>query len=84
MAGFLNFVPLMQDLGKHLFLIGLVLLLLGLILWGAGARFAWFGDLPGDVRIEKENFRFYMPITSMILLSIFLSGILWLINQFLR
>lgn len=80
----LNFATGVQDLGKHIALIGLFLLFLGLILWGAGARFAWFGDLPGDIRIEREDFRFYMPITSMILISIVLSGILWLIKHFFR
>jgi len=33
----------------------------------------WIGRLPGDIRIEKENFRFYFPITTMILFSVLLT-----------
>ena len=43
-----------------------------------------FGNLPFDIRIEKENFRFYFPIGTSVLLSILLSLILYLINKFIR
>ncbi len=74
----------MQDLGKYLLFIGGLLVVLGLVLWGLGGKLSWFGNLPGDIRIEKENFSFYFPITSMILVSLLLSGTLWVVNKFLR
>lgn len=58
-------------------------MLTGLIIWLAGNKLNWFGNLPGDVRVERENFRFYAPFASMILLSIILSFVLWLIRRFL-
>lgn len=61
---------------------GLVLILIGGVVWLVGGHFHWFGNLPGDIRIVRENFRFYFPITTMILLSVVLSLILWLARQF--
>lgn len=45
-------------------------------------KIPFLGKLPGDIRIEKENFRFYFPITTSILVSVLISLILWLITQF--
>lgn len=55
------------------------LVLLGLLV-GSGAL-SWFGRLPGDVRIERPNSRFYFPITSMILLSVVLSLVAAIIRR---
>lgn len=74
----------MENLGKLIVGIGIVLIVVGLVVWFFGGRLGWFGNLPGDVRVEGERFRFYMPITSMIILSIVLSIILSLINRFFR
>ncbi len=74
----------MQNMGKLIFLAGLFITLIGLIIWLLGSKLNWFGSLPGDVKIERENFRFYAPFMSMLLLSIFLSMLIWLINRFLR
>jgi len=41
----------------------------------------WIGRLPGDIRIEKENFRFYFPIVTMILFSLLGTLIIWLIRK---
>ncbi len=60
--------------------LGLVLLLLGLVWLYAPGLLAWFGRLPGDIRIEREGFRFYFPLTSMLLVSLALSllfNLLW-------
>ncbi len=51
--------------------VGLAVVIGGLLVW-SGAL-AWFGRLPGDVRIERENLRVYVPITSMLIVSIVLS-----------
>lgn len=72
----------MQPIGKTIVVIGVILVAVGLIVWLAGDRFSWFGHLPGDIRIEKKNMRLYAPITSMILLSILLSVLLWALRKF--
>ncbi|HHB90568.1 MAG TPA: DUF2905 domain-containing protein [Anaerolineae bacterium] len=68
-----------QQIGWIAILIGILFVIGGLLIW-TGA-FAWFGRLPGDIRIEGENVRIYIPFTSMILLSILLSLLLGLINR---
>jgi hypothetical protein len=68
-------------MGKLLIIIGLLLALVGLALTWAPGLFGWFGHLPGDIRIERENGAFYFPITSMIIVSIVLSV---LFNLFFR
>jgi hypothetical protein len=72
----------MQPLGKYLVIIGAAIVLLGLVLWLAGPRLDWFGRLPGDIRVERPGFRFYAPLTSMLLVSLLLSLVLWLIRRF--
>ena len=61
---------------KTLITIGLVLVVVGL-LWPWIQKLG-LGRLPGDVAVEKENFRFYFPITTMIIISIVLTVIAWL------
>lgn len=63
-----------------------VLLTIGLVLVGLGLLWPWLqkiglGHLPGDIIIERENFRFYFPVTSMIVVSVVLSLILWLLRK---
>ncbi|GIV57815.1 MAG: hypothetical protein KatS3mg042_0728 [Rhodothermaceae bacterium] len=69
-----------RSTGLILILIGLGLALVGLLVW-TGA-FSWFGRLPGDLRIERPSVRVYVPITSMLLLSLLLSALLYLIRRF--
>lgn len=64
-----------------------ILIVIGLILLAAGLTWPWiskipFGKLPGDVVIDKPSFKFFFPITSMIILSIIVSVIIWLIKKF--
>ena len=62
----------MPELGKLLVIIGVIIVLLGIILWtGIGAGF--LGKLPGDIRIERGNSVFYFPIVTCIIISIVLS-----------
>ncbi|HDS30121.1 MAG TPA: DUF2905 domain-containing protein [Firmicutes bacterium] len=68
----------MHIAGRLLILSGLAIALVGLILhlgWGK-IVFGWIGHLPGDFRIEKENFRLFLPVTTAIILSIVFSLIL--------
>jgi H+/Cl- antiporter ClcA len=71
----------MQQLGRYLIIAGILLVIGGLILYFFGNKFNWLGRLPGDIRVEKENFRFYFPITTMILLSLLISLILFIIRS---
>jgi uncharacterized protein HemY len=67
--------------GKILIVIGLILVVAGAIIWLAGDKLDWLGRLPGDIRIEKENTRIYFPITTMLILSVLLSLIMWIIRK---
>jgi len=72
----------MLPIGKIIVILGVVLVLVGLVVWLAGDKFNWFGHLPGDIRIERGNMRFYAPFMSMLLLSMLLSLLLWLFRRF--
>ncbi len=68
-------------MAKWLIAAGLLLLLLGLILHYAPGLLSWFGKLPGDIRIEAERSRTFIPITSMIILSVLLTILLNLLRR---
>jgi uncharacterized protein HemY len=72
----------MHSLGKLIILIGILLVIAGVIIYFAGNKFSWFGHLPGDIRIERENFRFYFPITTMIIISVVITVIMAIIRKF--
>lgn len=72
-------------MGKYLMIIGAILTIIGLFIY-ISEEFnpkwiSWFGNLPGDIKVEKEKFRFYFPLTSMLLLSIVLSVIIKIIRK---
>jgi hypothetical protein len=71
----------MTAIGKILALTGLILLIVGLILWIGGDRLGWFGNLPGDFRIEGKGFSVYFPLTSMVIISLAMSFLLWVIRR---
>jgi hypothetical protein len=68
-----------RDMTRWLIILGVVLILAGL-LWPWLGKLG-LGRLPGDIAIERENFRLYFPITTAILISVVLSLILWLLNR---
>jgi len=70
-----------EDTGKMIIIAGILLTITGVLIYFFHDKMSWFGKLPGDIRIVRENFRFYFPITSMILLSIVLSFVLWLFKK---
>ena len=66
-------------IGKLLFGLGLVLLLLGGTLWlvgNLGGKVPWIGRLPGDIVIERGNWKFYFPLATSVLLSLLLTLVL--------
>lgn len=70
-----------QYYGKILIIVGILIVVAGLLLFSGGASmFSWIGNLPGDIRVEQENYKIYFPITTMILFSIVLSLILWIFS----
>ena len=73
----------MRDLGKFIVIIGMIMTLVGLVLWSGFAP-KWLGRLPGDIRIEREHSSFYFPIVTCILLSIILSLLFSLFSIFRR
>ncbi len=71
-----------SNIGLTLIVIGVLLVLLGLVVW-SGA-FSWFGKLPGDIRIERDNVRIYIPLISMALLSLALSLLLYILGRIFK
>lgn len=67
--------------GPLIVVLGLMIVVIGLVVWAGG--FSWFGRLPGDIRIERETVRVYIPIASMLVVSVVLSLVLYLISRFL-
>jgi Protein of unknown function (DUF2905) len=71
----------LADLGKILLGLGLVMIVLGGILLLAGnsaGKVPWLGRLPGDIYIERDNWRLYFPLGTSILISVVLSLFFWL------
>ncbi len=68
-----------RDLGPLLVGIGIVVVIVGLLAWSGGL--SWFGRLPGDIRVEGENTRLYIPWVSMLLVSAVISLVLWLVRR---
>ena len=71
-----------SETGKWIIGIGVIIILVGIIIYFFHDKLNWIGRLPGDIRIEKENFRFYFPIVTMILVSLLGTLIIWLIRKF--
>ena len=59
---------------------GLALIIIGLI--AKTGVLSWFGQLPGDIHIEREGFEFYFPVVSMILISVGLSALVAVVRRF--
>ena len=75
---------MLSQLGKWIVLIGLLIVLVGGIVWLLGDKLSWLGRLPGDIRYEGENVNFYFPVTTMIILSILLSFLISFINRLIN
>jgi Protein of unknown function (DUF2905) len=76
-----------MSLAKALVLTGAALMVAGLAVWlvrpsgGTGGAFSWIGRLPGDIQVERPNFRFYFPLTTCVVASLALTALLWLFRR---
>ena len=69
-----------RPLGQLIILLGLILIVAGLVTMRGWL--GWFGHLPGDVRVERPNVRLYVPIVSMLLISILFSVLSYVLRRF--
>ena len=70
----------MTGLGKSVIFVGILITLLGIIITIAG-KIPWLGRLPGDIYIKRDNFTFYFPLATSILISIIISLFFWLFRK---
>lgn len=71
-----------HNVGPFVALAGIVIALVGILVWIGG--FSWFGHLPGDIRIEREHVRIYIPVISMFLVSIVATMLLSIVQYLFR
>ena len=76
-------MPGMQEMGKMLLILGMTAVVIGLLLIFAG-RIPFLGQLPGDIRIERENFSCSFPIVTCIVVSLVLTLMLNLLMRLLN
>ena len=70
----------MNDLGKFLVIVGLLIAAVGVLIWTGFGR-GWLGRLPGDIHYTRNNFSFHFPIVTCLLLSLLLSLVLWFFRK---
>ena len=70
----------MQDMAKTIIFLGVMLIFIGIVVFVIG-KIPGIGKLPGDILIKRENFTFYFPIMTSVLLSLLLSLLFFLWNQ---
>jgi hypothetical protein len=74
---------MLENFGKLLIFFGFLLIFFGVVLI-FGSKIPYFGKLPGDIYIKKENFTFYFPLTSSLVLSFLLSLIFYFLSRFFK
>lgn len=72
-----------QQTGKYIIAAGICIVIAGIIIYFFHGYFKWLGKLPGDIRIEKENYQFYFPVVTMIVISIAITLIINIIKRLL-
>jgi hypothetical protein len=70
----------MAELGKTLIIFGVIAIVIGVLFMFSG-KIPWLGRLPGDISIKNENFSFYFPLTTCIIISAVISLLLWLFRK---
>ena len=71
----------MQEIGKFVVLIGVLLVVAGMVLWRFPGFFGWVGKLPGDISWQKGNFSFSFPVVTCILISIVVTLLSWFFRR---
>ena len=74
----------MSEIGKSLIFLGVVAIIVGIVLLFSDRLPFNLGKLPGDISIKKENFSFYFPVTTSIIISIVLSVVFYLFGRFFK
>ena len=69
-----------RSVGGLIVVLGVAVVVVGVLVW-TGAL-SWFGRLTGDIRVERENARVYVPLVSMLLISVVLSAVMYLVRRF--
>lgn len=70
-----------QQSGKYIIIAGVTIVAVGVLVYFFHNKLHWFGRLPGDIRVERENFKFYFPITTMIIISIIFTLLMQLFRK---
>ncbi len=70
----------MNDMGKFLIVVGLLIAAVGALIWSGFGR-GWLGRLPGDIHYTRGNFSFHFPVVTCLLLSLVLTFLLWLFKK---
>ena len=71
----------MQEVGRFVVIIGLLLVVAGVILWRFPSLLSWMGKLPGDISVQKGNFSFYFPVITCIVVSLVVTLLSWLFRR---
>ncbi len=74
----------MHDTGKWIIFVGVIFILVGSIWYFFGDKLNFIGSLPGDIKYEGDNFRFYFPFTTMVLFSVIINVVIRIYNYFLN
>ena len=69
-----------RSAGLAVIVAGVAVVVIGVLIYSGG--FSWFGRLPGDIRYENDHLRVYVPLVSMLLLSLVLSLLFYLLRRF--
>ncbi|MEO5649353.1 MAG: DUF2905 domain-containing protein [Ginsengibacter sp.] len=71
-----------QQTGKYILITGIFIVIAGSLIYFFHDYFKWIGKLPGDIRIEKDNFHFYFPLATMIVFSLVITILLAVFKKF--
>lgn len=71
-------------MAKYIIIIGVVITILGIVYYFFADHLKWIGNLPGDIRVERDNFKFYFPFTTMLLFTIMINVLIKVANWIFR
>jgi hypothetical protein len=77
----LHSILFMQDIGRIVMIVGIILAIGGALLWRFPGWFGWLGRLPGDISVQKGNFSFYFPLVTCIVISVIITLLSWLFRR---